>query len=174
MINHVFKVAVRKNAIMIFFIVFLHVKVDAAVAFISIAVVQDFLHELLLLDDVAAGKRFDAWRQHIERSHRFMEPIGIILGHLHGFQLLQPCFLGYFVLAFVGIMLQMPHIGNISHIAHLVAQIAQITEEQVKRYGRTCMTQMGIAINRWAAYIHAHTPFMQGLEKFLSTRKRII
>ena len=44
-------------------------------------------------------------------------------------------------------MLQMAHIGDVAHVAHLVTEVFQIAEKNIKRDGRTGMSQMGIAIN---------------------------
>ena len=47
---------------MIFLVVFLYVEVYRAVALVSESVVQNLLHQFLLLDDVARGVWLDARR----------------------------------------------------------------------------------------------------------------
>ena len=103
-----------------------------------------------------------------------MVAVGVVLGNLHGLQLLQACLLGNLVLALVGIVLQMAHIGNVAHIAHLISQMFQIAEHHVEGDGRTGMPQMGVAINRGTADIHAHIGGMQGHETFFLTSERIV
>ena len=165
-VQHVLQVASRKLPITIFLIVFVHIKVDRSLAFIRISVVQNLLHQLNLLDDVSAGMRFDAGRQYVECLHCLMVTVGIVLSHLHRLQLLQTCLLGNLVLALVRIVFQMPHISDVAHIAHLVAQMLQVAEKQVESDGRTGMSQMGVAIDRRSAYIHAHVRCMQWFEGF--------
>ena len=55
-----------------------------------------------------------------------MVAVGIELHDLHRLELLEPCFLGYLIFALIGIMLQVPHIGDVTHIAHLIAQMLQV------------------------------------------------
>ena len=155
-------------------VVLLHIEVHTAVAHIGISMVQNLLHQLLLLNDMPCGMRFDAGRQTSQGIHSLVEAIGIVLGHLHGFQLLQTCLLGYLILTLISIMLQMPHIGDITHIAHLVAYVSQISEEEVEGDGRTRMPQMSIAIDGGTAYIHTHVSWVQGPEEFLLPRECII
>ena len=155
-------------------VVLLDVEVDGAVGLVGIAVVHDLLDKLLLLDDVARSMRFDAGRQAVEFVHGLVEAVGIVLGHLHGFQFLQPGLLGNLVLALVGIVLQMAYVGDVAHVAHLVAQMLQIAEEEVERDGRTGMAQMGIAVDRGAADVHAHSPLVERAEEFLLTRKCVV
>ena len=90
-----------------------------------------------------------------------------MLCNLHRFQLFEACFLLYLVVSLVGIVLKMPHIGNIAHVAYLITQMLEIAEKYVERDCRARMSQMGIAVNRRTAYIHAHIRCMQRLEYLL-------
>ena len=159
---------------MIFLVVFLDVKIDAAIAFVGKTVVHDLLHQFFLLDDMSCGMWLDAWRQHVQSLHGLMVAVGIILRNLHGLKLFQSSFLGNFVLALIGIMFKMPHISNVSHIAHLVAQMLEITEKNVKGDGRTGVSQMGVAIYGWSTHIHAYIRRMNRLKRLFPTRQRII
>ena len=159
---------------MVFLVILFDVKVDTAVALIGKPVVQNLLHQLLLLDDMPCGMWLDARWQHIERLHGLMVAVGVILCDFHGLKLFQTGFLGNLVLALIGIMLKMPHIGDISHIAHLVAQMLEITEKDVKSDGRTGMPQMRVAIYRWSTHIHSHIGRMKRLKRLLSARQRIV
>ena len=69
-----------------------------------------------------------------------MIAVGVILRYLHRLKLFQACLLLNLVVAFVGIMLKMSHVGDVAHIAHLISQMLEITEEDVKRDGRTGMS----------------------------------
>ena len=118
---NVVKVASRENAIVILLVVLLHVEVDGAVALIGKTIVENLLHKLLLLDDMTGGVRLDAWRQHVESLHCGMIAVGVELCYLHRLELLQACLLLNLVVALVGIMLQVAHVGNVANVAHLVA-----------------------------------------------------
>ena len=118
--------------------------------------------------------RFDAGRQHIQSLHGRMETVRVVLCHLHRLQFLQTSLLGNFIFAFVGIVLQMPHIRNITHIAYFITDMLQVTEQQVERNGRTGMSQMSIPIYCRPADIHPDTTRRDGFELFLFTGKRII
>ena len=52
-VDDVFEVAAREDAVVVVAVVFFDVEVDAAVALVGIAVVEDLADELFLLDDVA-------------------------------------------------------------------------------------------------------------------------
>ena len=173
-IAHILQVAAGEHAIFMVGIVFHDVEIHTAVRHIGIAVVENLLHEFLLLDDVSRGVRLDAGGQYAEARHGSIEAVGVILRHLHRFELFEPSLLRYLVFALIGIMLQMSHIGYVAHIAHLVAYVLQIAEEAVKGDGRACVSEMGIAIDRRAADVHSHAPFMQRFEEFLLARQRVI
>ena len=96
------------------------------------------------------------------------------MGHLHGFELLEARLLGDLVLALVGVVLQMPHVGDVAHVAHLVARGLEVAEQQIERHGRAGVAQVGIAVDRRTADIHARPARDQGLELLLAARKRIV
>ena len=131
-VNHVLQVASTQLAIVVVLVVFLHVEIHAAVALVGVAVLQYFLHQLLLLDDVACGVRLDAGRQHVESLHGGMVAVGVVLCHFHRLELLKACLLGNLVLAGVGVVLQVTHIGDVAHVAHLIAQVLEVAEQHVK------------------------------------------
>ena len=112
--------------------------------------------------------------QHTQHIHVLVIAVGVVLGYLHGLQLLQTGLLGNLVFALVGIVLQVAHIGDVAHIAHLIAQMLQIAEQQVEGDGRTGMPQMGVAIDGWSTHIHAHMGGVNRLEALLLARQRII
>ena len=96
-----------------------------------------------------------------------MVAVGVVLRHLHRFQLLQASFLGNLVLALVGVVFQMPHVGNVAHIAHFVSEVLQIAKHHIEGDGWASMPQMSVAIDGGAAHIHTHPPFNKGAEEFL-------
>ena len=173
-VDDILQIASGKLAVMMRLVIFLHIEVHAALTDVGITVIQDFLYQFYLLDDMPGGMRFDAGRQHIQGLHGRMETVRVVLCHLHRLQLLQTSLLGNFIFAFVGIVLQMPHIRNITHIAYLITDMLQVTEQQVERNGRTGMSQMGIPIYCRPADIHPDTTRRDGFELFLFTGKRII
>ena len=173
-IDDVVEVASRQHAVAVVLIVFFNIEIHAAVAFVGIAIVENFLHELLLLDDVASGVRFDAWWQHIELVHSRMVAVGIVLGYFHWFQLLKACLLFNLVVALIGIVLKVANVGDVTHIAHLVAQRLEVAEQHVECDGWARVTKMWVAINGWAAHIHTYRAFVQWHEVFLATSERIV
>ena len=98
-----------------------------------------------------------------------MVSVCVELHDLHRLELLEACFLRYLIFAFIGIVLEVPHIGDVTHIAHLVTKVLQVTIEDIESDGRSSMPQMGVAIDRWPADIHAHMPFVQGSEGLFET-----
>jgi len=58
-----------------------------------------------------------------------MVAVDVVLRYFHRLQLLQSCFLGYFVFSVVCIMLQMAYIGDIAYIAHLISQMGKVAEK---------------------------------------------
>ena len=123
---------------------------------------------------MARGVRLYRRAQTAQSVHGLVVAVGVVLGYLHRFQLFQPCLLGYLVLALVGVVLQVAHVGDVAHIAHLIAQMLQVAEHQVEGDGRAGMTQMGVAIDSGAADIHAHIRSMQRLKALFLARQGII
>src|SRR3712207_6777659 len=151
-----------------------NVEIHAAIALIGITVGQNLLHQLFLLYDMTRGMGLDGGRKHVERVHGRMVTIGLVLGYLHGLELLQARFFLNLVIAFVRIVLQMAHIRDVTNVANLVAQVLKIAEKQVERDGRTGVAQMWIAVNGGTADVHAHVGSMQGNELLLTTSQRVI
>ena len=85
-----------------------------------------------------------------------MVAVHVVLRDFHGLKLLQTGFLGDFVLALVGIVFQMAHIGDVAHVAHLVADMGEIAEHHIEGHGRTRVSQMRLAIYRRPADIETH------------------
>ena len=155
-------------------LVFAHVEVDAAVGDVGQACVEDALHEGYLLHDVAAGVGLDAGGQHVELVHGGVVAVGVVLRHLHGFQLFQTGFLCNLVLAFVGVVLQVSHVGYVAHVAHLVAKVLQVAEYHVEGDGWACMAQVGVAVDGRTADIHAHMSFIDWTEEFFLPTQSIV
>ena len=92
---------------------------------------------------------------------------GEMLYHLHRLELLQPCLLGYLVLSFVGIMLQMPHVGYIPDIADLVAKVPEQLEEHVVGHAGAGMAKVRFTVHGGAAHVHPDMSGIDGSEQFL-------
>ena len=90
----------------------------------------------------------------------------ICLHDFHRLQLLQAGLLCNLVLALIGIMLQMAHIGDVADIAHLVAQMFEKLEQHVIGHAGSGMAEMGVAIHGRAANIHTHVSRMDRDEQF--------
>ena len=172
-LQRVVEVAAGEDAVVEVLIILFDVEVDAAVALVGVAGGEDLLHGFDLLDDVARGARLDGGRRHVQQAHRLVVAQGIGLHDLHRLQLLQAGLLRNLVLAFVGVMLQVPHVRDVADIAHLVAQVAEEFAQHVIGHARTGMAEVGVAIDGRAADIHAHMAGMDRLEKFLAAGQRI-
>ena len=118
--------------------------------------------------------RLDGWTQHVQLVHALVIAVGVVLRHFHWLEVFQTGFLCNLVFAFLGIVLEVPHIGDVAHITDFIAKVRQVTEHQVESDGRTGMTQMGIAINGRAANVHAHMRGVQRFERLLATRQRVV
>ena len=173
-VDHVGEVAPGEDAVVVVLVVFLHIEVNTAVAFVGISVGKNLLYKLFLLDDVACCVRLDARRKNVQRTHRIVVTVGVMLRDFHRFQLFEACLLLYFVVAFVRIMLQMAHISDVAHVAHLVPDVPQIAEENVEGDGRPGMPEMRITVNGRSADIHAHVGGCYRLEEFLLPVQRIV
>ena len=93
-----------------------------------------------------------------------MEAVGIVLSHFHGLQLFQTCLLRNLILALVGVVLEVAHVGDVADVAHLVADMLQVAEQKVEGDGRPRMSKMCVAIDRWSADVHAHAALNNRLE----------
>ena len=120
-IQHVVDVPAGEHPIIMILVVFLHIKINRTLADIGIAIVQNLLHQLDLFDDVSAGVRFDAGRQHVQRLHRMMVTVQIVLYHLHRLQLFQTCLLGDLVFALVSIVLQVSYIRDVPDVTYFIS-----------------------------------------------------
>ena len=161
-------------AVVVLLVVFSYIEIDRTIGFVSVAGGQNFLYHLNLFDDMTARVRLYRRPLHAQLIHIVVVAVGVVLRHLHRFQLFQAGFLGNFVFALVGILFQMPHVGNVAHIAHLVAQMLQIAKQEVEGNPRPGMAQMRVAIDRGAAHIHTHLRGMQGFKQLFAPMQRIV
>ncbi len=165
--------AAGKDAVVVVTVVFLHVEVDAAVGFVCVSGGENLLHGLNLLDDMAAGAGLYGGRLAAQKAHGLVIALSVVLDYLHRLQLLQTGFLCYLVFAFVGIVLKMAYVCDVTHIAHLVSQVLEKAEENVVGDAGTGMAKMGVSVHGGAADIHAHAAFVYGFEQLLVTGKGI-
>ena len=122
---------------------------------------------------MAGGAGLDGRGLHVQQVHRLVIAFRIGLDHLHGLQVLEAGLLRNLVLPFVGIVLQMAHVGDIPHIADLVSQMLEQPEQHVVGHSGTGVPQMGLPVHGGTAHIHPHMARMNGHEQFLPVRQRI-
>ena len=163
----------RQHAVAEIVVVLLHVEIDRPVGLVGVARLEDLLHGLDLLDDMAGGARLDGRGFHVQQTHGLVVALRVGLDHLHGLQVLEFRLLRDLVLPFVGIVLQMAHVGDVPHVADLVAQVFQEPEQDVVGHARTGMSQVRVPIDGRAADIHAHVARMDGHEELLAARQGI-
>ena len=65
-----------------------YVKVNTSLALISVARIEDLLHQRNLLDDMSRGKWLDRGRQHIEQAQTIVIACEVVVSHLHRLELL--------------------------------------------------------------------------------------
>ena len=169
----VVQVSAAQNTVMVVLVVLLHIEIDGAVALISIPGRQNLLDSLYLLDDMGRCAGFDGGRLHVQKAHGLVVALRVVLHHLHRLQLFQPGLLGNLVLPFVGIVLQVTYICNVTDIAHLVAQVLEQAEQDIVRHSRTGVTQVGISVHGGAAHVHSYMALVNGFEEFLVPGKGI-
>ena len=162
----IIEIASGKDPVVMVLVVFRDIEVDAAVADVGVASIQYLLDSLYLLDNVSGGTGLDGRRSDVQLTHSLVIAQGICLHDLHRLELLEAGLLCYLVLSLVGIMLQMPHVGDVAHVTHLVSEMAQELEKDVVGHSRTGVPEMGVTIDGWAADIHPHMPGIHGLEDF--------
>ena len=164
-VENIIQVASGELAVVMVLVVFFYIEINGTFTFIGISVLQYLLYKFYLFDDVAAGMWLDTGRQHIQCIHRLMIAVDVVLCHFHWFQLFQTGFFRNLVFTFVGIVLQMAHVGNVADIAHLVADVRQVAEQQVESDGRACMSQVRVTVHGRSADIHAYMRCMQRYEQ---------
>jgi hypothetical protein len=103
-----------------------------------------------------------------------MIAIGVILHHLHRFDLFNTRLLCYFVFSFICVVFEVPDIGNVSDIAYFVVQVAEIAEQQIKCNGRPGMPQVWITLYGGDTNVKAYVGRLYGVELFFFSRKRVI
>ena len=70
---------------------------------------------------MACGTGFYRRAQHTHGVHGLMVAAGVVLCYLHWLELFYPCLLGNLVLALVGIVLKVSHIGDVTHVPYLIS-----------------------------------------------------
>ena len=173
-VEHVVQIATGELAVVVVLVILGHIEVHRPLTFVGISVFQYLLYQFYLFDDVSAGLRLNAWAQHVQRIHGLVVAVGVILRHLHRFQLFQARFLGNLVLALICIVLQVAYIGDIAYVAYFISQMLQVTEEQVECNGRTGVTQVRVAIDGRSADVHAHMRGVQRFEYFLCPAQCVV
>ncbi len=167
-IDHVGKIAMRKNPIFMVLVILFYIEINGTIADIGIPVVKDLLHQLFLFYDMACSMRFNRRRQYIKGFHGIMIAVGIVLGYFHRLKLFQTSFLLYFIITFICIVLQVTDIRNITHIAYLIPKMSEIPEYNIKSYCGTGMPEMRISIYGRTAYIHTYIWCVQGFKQLLT------
>ncbi len=167
-------IAAGKLAVGMIAVILRDVEVDRSLALICISALKYFLYVVDLLYYMTRGMRLYRGRKHIEPRHGIVVAVEIVLHHLHRLKLLQTGLLGHLVLARVGIVFQMTHIGYVAHIAHLVAQMREITVENIESDSRASMAEMAVAIYRRTTHIHAHLAGVYRDKQLLGARQRVV
>ena len=103
-----------------------------------------------------------------------MVAIGEELHNLHRLELLQTSFLGNLILTLIGIVLKVTDVRYVAYVANFIPDVGQVAEQNIERDSGSCMPQMSIAVHSWSAHVHTYMALMQGTERLLRARERII
>ena len=103
-----------------------------------------------------------------------MVAVGVILCHLHRFQVLETGFFGNLVFAFVSIMLQVTDVGDVAHVTYFVTEVPQVSEDQVEGDGWTGVAEVSVTVDGGTTDVHADMRSVDGFERLLATSKRIV
>ena len=117
----VVEVSSRQLAVVVVVVVLLDIEIDRAIRLVGISGIPDTLHKLNLLDDMTRSVGLNRGRKNIQLVHCTVVTLGVVVCNLHRLQLLQTSLLCDFILAFVGIVLQMSHVSDVAHVAHLIS-----------------------------------------------------
>src|SRR5690554_846556 len=155
-LKQIFQLSVCQLSIVPFTAVFLHIKVDRAIHFVCQSLLKDFFYHLNLLQDMAGGRRLDAWGERIKLRQHLMKSQRVLMYDLHRLKLLQLCFFCKLILSFITITFQMPRIGDVAYITYFITQMEKISVYQIKRDKCAAVAQVDIAVDGGTTYIHAH------------------
>ena len=122
---------------------------------------------------MARSAWLDGWRSYIEKAHGLVVAEGIGLDDLHRLELLQPGFLCNLVLTFVGVVLEVAYVGDVTDVTHLVAEVSEQSLEYVVGDSRTGVAEVCVAIDGRAADIHADMTRINRDKQFLSMGQSI-
>ena len=172
--HDILKVTTRKDTIAVLLVIFLNVEVDRAIRLVGIALVEDALHELDLLDDVTRCVGLNRGSQHTQLSHRSLVALGVVVSNLHRLQLLEASLLCNLILTLVGILLEVTYIGDVTNVAHLESLRLEVAEQKIEGNRGTSVSQVRIAINGRTANVHTNMGRVERLKCLFTARKGIV
>jgi hypothetical protein len=70
------------------------------------------------------------------------------------------------ILPVIRVVFEMSDICYIAYVTHFIAKMKQVTVKDIKSHGRSCMTEMSIAVNGGAADIKPDKWGMKGFKWF--------
>ena len=90
----------------------------------------------------------------------------ICLNDFHRLKLFQACFLCDFVFAFVCVVLEVSHVGDVADVAYFISKVLEQFEEYVICYARSGMSEVCVSINGRATDVHADVSGVYRDEEF--------
>ncbi len=123
---------------------------------------------------MAAGAGRDVRPEHIKSIHVLEIGARIVLYDLHWLKALSSCLPSNLVFAFIGIVREVSHVGDVLHVANPIAHVLQITAHYVKGEVYFGMSNVSVSIDSRAADIHTHKPLMDGDERLLLSGKVVV
>ena len=145
-----------------------NIEIHAARRLVGVTAPDQFLNQCDLFTDVSGGARLDAGPQHVQSAHVVHEAPEILLGHLHRLQLLQAGAGQHLVLAVVGVVLQVAHVGDVAHVTHRVTQVQKVAPDHVEGHLLLGVSHVGVAVDSGSAQVHADAACRCGLELYLA------
>ena len=95
----------------------------------------------------------------IELPQYFVKIIRIIFYNLHRLKLFKPCLFRNLIFTIIGIIFQMPYIGDIPYITHFVSQKPEVPGDNIKCEEGSDITEVNKVVNGRSADIHAYKAF---------------
>ncbi len=108
------------------------------------------------------------WRnirtQVVEGVHVTEVAGGVLFRQLHRFELFKHGLLLELVFALVGVVGEVPDIGDVLNVPHAVTPAAQPADKHIEADVALPVTQMAVAVDGWTADVNTHEGRVQGFE----------
>ena len=141
------------------------IEVDAVAGAVGVAVGLNALDHADLLGDVVGGLAPDMRLVNVQLGQILLECFGVNLGDFPGAFARAAGAHFHLVLARVGIIGQMPHVGDVHDVQHLVAVKFQYAAQNIFKDVATQVADMGVVVDGEAASVQLDLRWSEGDER---------